>query len=151
MSAPAAKTARSGTAAEGAAVAGATAAAGVIRADCDAHNHVAGGTPASNTDATTAVRLFMNQGREDGISSCLVACRTIEVLIGDTPRRRPRSSERSHNRLTVRGIPPDTVAIAFTAGPVNSSGTDATVSRLSMYSSTSFRFSGLKRHRRAIR
>src|SRR5262245_53412461 len=105
MSAPVAKTARSGTAAEGAAVAGATAAAGVIRADCDAHNHVAGGTPASNTDATTAVRLFMNQGREDGISSCLAACRTIEVLIGDTPRRRARSSERSHNRLTVRGIP----------------------------------------------
>src|SRR4029453_1936408 len=83
ISAAAAYTARSGTVVEPGAVAEVTAAVGVFRADCDAHNHVAGGTPASSTDATTAVRLFMSQGREDGISSCFAACRTIEVLIGE--------------------------------------------------------------------
>src|SRR4030095_329699 len=105
MSAPAPKMARSGTAVDAAALTGATAAAGVIRADSDAHNHVAGGTPASSTDATTAVRLFMHQGREDGISSCFAACRTIEVLIGETRRRPARSRDRSHSRLTVRCMP----------------------------------------------
>src|SRR5678816_3235342 len=131
MSAPAAKTARSGTAA-GAAVA--TAATGVARAACDAHNHVAGGTPARRTDATTAVRLFLNQGREDEISSCFAASRTMEVLIGDTPRRRARSSDRSHSRLMARGMPPDSVAIVFTEGPLNSFGCSAaTINLFSMY------------------
>src|SRR4026209_1915539 len=151
MSAAAAKTARSGTVDAGAAAV-VTAAVGVIRADCDAHNHVAGGTPASSADATTAVRLFRNHGRGAAISSWRAACRTIDALIGDTPRRRARSSARSHRRMTGGGMPAEIVAIAFTAGLENSSaGNDATPSLLSMYSTTSSRFNGLKRHRRAIR
>src|SRR6187200_2861533 len=117
ISAAGAYTARSETVVEAGTVADATAAAGALRADCDEANHVTGGTPASSTVATTAVRLFMNarlfmnQSLETGIASWSAACRTIEVLIGDIPRRRARSSDRSHRRLTVRGFPPENVAI----------------------------------------
>src|SRR5262245_18472678 len=119
MSAAAAYTARSGTVPDAGAVVEVTAAAGVFRVDCDPQSHAAGGTPASSTDAITAVRLLTNESLRAGISSCLAASRIIEVLIGDTRRRRARSSDRSHRRLTVRGMPPEIFAIAVTAGRAN--------------------------------
>ena len=110
----------------------------VNRTPCDAHNQVAGGTPTSSTDATTAVRRLIDQVRGIDILSCFAACRTIDALIGDTPRRRATSSDRSHRRLTVLGIPPDNVAIVFTADAANSSGgSSATINLFSMYASTS--------------
>ena len=110
-----------------------------MRAPCEAHNHVAGGTPTSSTLATTAVRLFVsqgcdaNQGRNVDTLSCLDARLTMDAFIGETPRRREMSSDRSHNMLTVRGMPPDSVATMFTAGCANcSGGRPATVSLFSM-------------------
>src|SRR5436190_784909 len=113
---------------------GATDADAVIRAPWDAHSHVAGGTPTSSTLATTARRLFRNQDREFETLSCRAARLTIAALMGETPRRRAMSSDRSHSRLTDLGMPSENAAIAFTADAANSSGANAaTISLFSMY------------------
>src|SRR6184192_4265617 len=57
----------------------------VARRACDAHSHVAGGTPSRSIPATIAVRgrVLMNHCEGTGISSCLAAARTIFASTGE--------------------------------------------------------------------
>ena len=95
------RTPRSETVVEGRDVNGpeATAAAVANRTPCDVHNQVAGGTPTSSTMQQPRCAGSSTRFAGTTYSACFAACRTIDALIGDTPRRRAISSDRSHKEV----------------------------------------------------